>query len=125
MNGTDICPKCGGGDVGGEGVEVEEYGAFQDCFCMGCNHQWRVHFALIDAPRPVTVTKACPNCGSADVEELMRCWQNPNTGAIEQGELATLYPDVYWCNSCQKHPRELVAPPSQTTVNNQEADKTE
>jgi len=106
MNATNICPKCGSDETGGEGVEVEEFGATQECYCMSCNEQWTLHFVLV--PEPTQVVKRCPKCNGANVEELIVHWDNPNTGERGDEGLAELYPDVYWCHDCQKHPKELI-----------------
>jgi NAD-dependent SIR2 family protein deacetylase len=102
---TDICPKCGSEDVGGQSVEVTEHGATQDCYCVYCNHQWTLHFVLV--PEPTQAVKRCPLCNGTNVEELLVCWANPNTGERGDEGLAELYPDVYWCKDCQKHPKIL------------------
>jgi len=49
----------------------------------------------------------CPDCGSTNVDEYLVSFDNPNTGERGEVALAELYPDLWWCNNCNKNPGEL------------------
>jgi hypothetical protein len=50
--------------------------------------------------------KICPDCGGAQVQDLVTIWVDANTDErINDGEmhLAEMYQDIHWCDTCQDH----------------------
>jgi transposase-like protein len=57
--GGSCCPWCRSTNISGEGVDVHEGGATQECTCEDCNASWYDHYTLqgyqtINGPQPDT-----------------------------------------------------------------------
>ena len=40
------CPRCGSGDISGDGVEVDDGFASQSCRCEDCDARWEDQYQL-------------------------------------------------------------------------------
>ena len=59
----------------------------------------------------MTTVYTCPNCSGTKVQEFHAVWVDPNKDyEVVDAEwgLAEAYPDLYWCDDCQRHPGHLI-----------------